>query len=299
MKNFFATTIVSHDAGAAEILSSYVKNTKGNYIFVLSGPAKKIFKKKIKNIIISKLDKAEMISFKLICGTSFKSKIELEAIDKFKKNKKETIAIIDHWINYKQRFFKNRKLILPNKMWVFDKYAKKLIKKIFPKVKIYLKKNFYFSDIKKNIKNKIKNKNKSNILYVSEPINNLKEIKMNNFKDSREYKTVKYFFDNIKYITKKNYNIIFRHHPNEDYKKYKWLSDVIINVRFSKQKSLIKDIQNSDIVIGRQTMAMVVGLILKKKVISCIPPDEKRCMIPFKKIKELRDIVKKNRCIAV
>jgi hypothetical protein len=147
MKNFFATTIVSHDAGAAEILSSYVKNTKGNYIFVLSGPAKKIFKKKIKNIIISKLDKAEMISFKLICGTSFKSKIELEAIDKFKKKKKETIAIIDHWINYKQRFFKNRKLILPNKIWVFDKHAKKLIKKIFPKVKIYLKKNFYFSDI--------------------------------------------------------------------------------------------------------------------------------------------------------
>lgn len=292
MKIYIATAIVSHDAGAAEILSSYVKNIKGNYIYVLSGPAKKIFQKKIKNIKIYKLDKAEKISTKLICGTSFKSKIELEAIDKFKKNNKETIAIIDHWINYKERFFKNRKLILPDKIWVFDKYAKQLIKKIFPKIRIYLKKNFYFSDIKKIAKDKIRNKNKSNILYVSEPINNLKQINMNNYKDSREFKTVKYFFDNIKYITKKNYKINFRHHPNENYKKYKWLNDVIINVRFSNQKSLIQDIQNSDIVIGRQTMAMVVGLILKKKVISCIPPDEKRCMLPFKKIKELRDIIK-------
>jgi hypothetical protein len=292
MKNFLATTIVSHDAGGAEILSSYVKNTKGNYIFVLSGPAKRIFKRKIKNIRILKLDKAEKISFKLICGTSFKSKIELEAINKFKKNRKETIAVIDHWINYKLRFIKNKNLILPDKIWVFDKYAKISIKKIFPKLKIYLKKNFYFLDIKKNIRQKIKKNNKSHILYVSEPINNFKKIKLNNFKDFAEYKTVKYLFDNIKYITKKNYKIIFRIHPNENYKKYEWVSDVFTNVQFSKNKSLIQDMQNSDIIIGRQTMAMVVGLILKKKVISCIPPGEKRCMLPFKKIKELRDIVK-------
>ena len=292
MKFSFITTIVSHDAGAAEILSSYVKNTKNNYVFVLSGPAKNIFKNKIKNIKILKLDKAEKISSKLICGTSFESKIELEAINKFKKNKKETIAVIDHWINYKLRFFNNKNFIFPDKIWVFDKYAKKIIKKTLPKLKIYLKKNFYFLDIKKNIKHNIKKINKSHILYVSEPISNLKEIKLNNFKNSREYKTLKYFFDNIKYITKKKYRIIFRCHPNENYKKYKWLKNIFNDIEFSKKKSLIQDMQNSNIVVGRQTMALVVGLILKKKVISCIPPNEKRCMLPFKSIKELRDIVK-------
>ena len=33
-------TIVSKDAGGAEILSSWVKNNPGNYRYYLSGPAK-------------------------------------------------------------------------------------------------------------------------------------------------------------------------------------------------------------------------------------------------------------------
>ena len=47
-------------------------------------PCKKNFSEKDKNIKIYKLDKAGDFT-KLICGTSFKSTIELEAIDKFKK----------------------------------------------------------------------------------------------------------------------------------------------------------------------------------------------------------------------
>ena len=40
-KNYIA--VVSNDAGGAEILSSYIKKKKNNYIFVLTGPAKKNF----------------------------------------------------------------------------------------------------------------------------------------------------------------------------------------------------------------------------------------------------------------
>ena len=46
--------------------------------------------------------------------------------------------------------------------------------------------------------------------------------------------------------------------------------------------------------VGRQTMALVVALKSKKKVFSCIPPKEKRCIIPYKGITELRDLIKKN-----
>lgn len=44
-------TIISHDAGGAEILSSYVKNIKNQYLFCLSGPAIDIFNKKINKLI--------------------------------------------------------------------------------------------------------------------------------------------------------------------------------------------------------------------------------------------------------
>ena len=48
MQNKKITSIVSNDAGAAEIISSFIKNNNDEYVFVLSGPAKKIFKRKIK-----------------------------------------------------------------------------------------------------------------------------------------------------------------------------------------------------------------------------------------------------------
>ena len=35
------TIIVSHDAGGAEILSSWCKSENHNFIFILDGPAKK------------------------------------------------------------------------------------------------------------------------------------------------------------------------------------------------------------------------------------------------------------------
>ena len=297
MHNKKITSIVSNDAGAAEIISSYVKNNNNKYVFVLSGPARKIFKRKIKKKIKNlDLNSAEKISNKLICGTSGKSKIEVKAIEKFKKNNKKTIAIVEHWTNYKTRFLYNKNLVLPDKIWVFDRYAKEKIEKII-KTKIVLKKNYYFSEIK-NQNNKIKvnkiKKNFINILYVSEPISEIKNKRIVNYKLSKEYKTLKYFFDNIEYITKKKYNIIFRPHPLEKNNKYKWIKTFIKDIRISKNKLLIQDIMKSDIVIGRQTMALVVALKSKKKVISCIPPDEKRCIIPYKGVAELRDLVKKN-----
>ena len=153
MQNKKITSIVSNDAGAAEIISSFIKNNNDEYVFVLSGPAKKIFKRKIKKKIkILDLESAARISNRLICGTSGKSKIEVKAIDKFKKKNYETIAIVEHWTNYKIRFKLKKKLILPDKIWVFDKHAKEKMKSTI-KTKIIIKKKLLFIRYKKK-KNK-------------------------------------------------------------------------------------------------------------------------------------------------
>lgn len=292
------TAIVCHDAGGAELVSNYVKNNKGKYFYVLSGPAIKIFKKNISNKIkIIGLAEAEKKTKRLLCGTSFESKLERKAIIKFKKKKKTTIAFFDHWTNYKSRLIYKKRIILPEIIWVSDKYALGLCKFNFPKTKIVLKKNFYIENIKNQIKytahtNILTTKKYNNILYVSEPISEFKnKIKNFNYKNSLEYKTFKFFIDNIKILNMNTLKIIFRIHPLENIRKYKWLFGLGLNIQFSKKKSLISDILRSKIVVGRQTMALVVALVAKKKVISCIPPNEQRCCIPYKGIKELRDMI--------
>lgn len=292
------TAIVCHDAGGAELVSNYVKNNKGKYFYVLSGPAIKIFKKNISNKIkVLDLAEAEKKTKKLLCGSSFVSKLERKAIIKFKKKKKETTVFFDHWTHYKKRLIYKKSIILPEKIWVSDKYAFSLCKSNFPKTKIVLKKNFYIENIKNEIKykkykNVITTKKYNNILYVSEPISEFKnKIKNFNYKNSLEYKTFKFFTNNIEILKMNKLKIIFRIHPLEKISKYKWLFGLGLNIEFSKKKSLISDVLQSKIVVGRQTMALVVALAAKKKVISCIPPNEQRCCLPYKGIKELRDMI--------
>ena len=78
-------TTVSHDAGGAKILLSLIKNEK-DYYFCLSGPAKNIFKK-FKNIKISKIKDCIDKSRKILTGTSWPSRFEIQAIILAKKKK--------------------------------------------------------------------------------------------------------------------------------------------------------------------------------------------------------------------
>ena len=215
----------------------------------------------------------------------------MKAIKKFKKNKKKTIALVEHWTNYKSRFNLKNDYILPDKIWVFDKFAKEKMIKTFA-TKVVLKKNFYIEDIKKKINKIKKNTNISHILYVSEPVSEFLKKKIKNYKFLKEYKSFKYFYNNLKYLTKKKYIINFRLHPTEKINKYKWLKTIDNKIKISKNSSLMQDIIKADIVIGRQTMALVVALKAGKKVFSCIPDNEKRCVIPYKGIVELRDLLK-------
>ena len=69
-------------------------------------------------------------------------------------------------------------------------------------------------------------------------------------------------------------------------------------VEFSSSKnSLIENLVNADIVIGCETMAMVVALQANKKVISSIPPGGRKCMLPHDEIIHLCDIKNLNNII--
>ena len=152
--------ISSHDAGGAELLSEYVANNKNNYLFFISGPALSIFKKKIKNFKNSKFKKCYKKIEKVITSTGWATKKELKLINNCKKKSIKVCAYLDHWVNYKERFLLNKKLILPDEIWVSDNLAYNLAKKIFKKKVIIKKiKNFYFDKAKKYFKKNINRRN--------------------------------------------------------------------------------------------------------------------------------------------
>ena len=121
--------IVVNDAGGAEVLSSYVRRTPGNYIFCLKGPAENIFRKKLGEITNAPLEALLEKCNELLCGTGWQTNFEYDAICKAKEAGVKSIAFLDHWVNYEERFVRNGLKVLPDELWVGDHYSQEIAKK--------------------------------------------------------------------------------------------------------------------------------------------------------------------------
>ena len=287
--------IVCHDAGGAEIVSNYIKNKKiKKCIYCVKGPAIKIFKKNIKNFCNKSTIKSFSKIKKLLIGTSIKSKHELKYLVYAKKLNIYSLCFLDHWTNYKRKLTLNKEVILPDEFLVGDIYSKNIARKIFKKTKISLIQNPYFKEISlkiKMMKKKDKKKNNFNILYLTEPLRNQAKYLYNNYLyyGYDEFSSFNNFLKYISVIKKKNSNlnsINIRFHPSEGNTKYKKILNKYkkLNLKISKEKDLIKDINQNDYIVGCETTALVVALIAKKKVFCSIPKKGKKSSLPYKNI---------------
>ena len=290
-------SIISHDAGGAEILSSFVRQNKQEYNFILDGPAVSIFKRKLGNILIHPMESI-IDSDSILCGSSWGSDLEIDAIRYARSVNKITTVFLDHWVNYKERFTRNGVTLLPDKILVGDAYAKDIAKIIFPDIEVNLIANPYFQDIHNEYKI-LKDKHEHisaglSILYVCEPIREhaLKQHGNERYWGYTEEDALNYFLANINLFGEDITNITIKLHPSEKQGKYDWLINKF-NLPISiDQSNLIESVANSDIVVGCESMAMVVALIAEKKVISSIPKNGRKCVLPHSNIIHLQDLVK-------
>jgi hypothetical protein len=285
-------SIISHDAGGAELLSSWVNNNPNKYNFILDGPAVEIFKRKVIFNSNIELNKDIIDSEYILCGTSWDSNLERLAIKNAKKYNIKTIAYLDHWVNYKERFLELDELILPDEIWVNDIYARDLAKNTFPNSEIKIVVNYFFEEIENYFNSKEKTTSKSNrLLYVCEPISEhaLKQHGDRYYWGYTEFDALNYLFDNIGLINQKINKITIRPHPSENGNKYNHYINK--NISISDEKFLLNDIHNSDIIVGAESMALVVAVLAKKRVISCIPPQGLKCRLPFDSIEHLIHII--------
>ena len=244
-------SIVAHDSGGAQMLSSFTKIYKGKYFYTATGPALKIFKNQIFNFknypVIENINNSDFV----ITGTGLGSNLEFEAIKYCKKIKKKVYSYLDHWVNYKKRFIRKKKLILPDQIWVGDIDAKNIAIKEFKNISIILIPNPYWIE-SVNIYKKIKNKKKiKNILFVSSNIDRLKNKRIN------DLFIFKKFFN---YIKNKDFNkIIIRKHPSEINNGFRSKIFYGKNIKFDISQNLTHSFKSCGEIYGHNSMALVIG----------------------------------------
>ena len=290
--------VVSHDAGGAEVLSSYVRQQGLNPFFVLEGPARAIFERKLGVRETLPLEDAVRNCDSILCGTSWQSVLELNAIRSAKLLGKRSVAFLDHWTNYRERFVRSNEIYLPNEIWVGDSVAKSMVAAEFPHLPVRLVENPYFLDIQRELEAlpapRLRHRESISVLYVSEPVREHGRLQ---FADERhwgyvEEEALRYFLANISALGKPVERILIRPHPSESSDKYTWAQQEFgLPIVQGGSRTLLEEIVDSDVVVGCESMALVVGLLAGKRVISCIPPGGKSCTLPHREIVLLETLV--------
>jgi hypothetical protein len=290
--------VISHDAGGAEILSSYVRQEELPCLFSLTGPALKIFERKLGTLENLPMEVAINESSTILCGTSWQSDIEFRAIKYSRQLERKSTVFLDHWVNYKERFSRNGETCLPDEIWVGDSVAEMIAKKNFPGTKTLLVDNPYFSDIRREFsrhqERNIEKDSAISILYICEPTSEHALLRHGNahFWGYTEEDALRYFISNLATFTQKIERIIIRPHPSERQGKYDWVRREYASlIEFGGVRTLFEEIAESDVIVGCESMAMVVGLLAGKKVISCIPPGGRDCLLPHPEIIKLHNIL--------
>ena len=282
--------IICNDAGASNLILGWLKNNhEYKLLYCLDGPAKKIFQVGTLNNDPKDLKKICSKCDLVITGTSFKSRLEHKARQESKKLRIPSIAILDHWVNYKKRFLRNGVEVFPDIIWVFDNFAEDKAKKLFKEIKIERHENYYLKNCVNEIKKIEKNVNRdSNVLYVLEPIRS----RTSKSKQPYEFQVLNYFFDNLNKLKLENPFIKLRPHPSDEIDKYdKWIENKKnYNISLTINKSLEEDIAWSNVVVGYETFALVVANAASRRCITSIPPNGNYCRLRLNNLEYLREM---------
>lgn len=287
--------VVSHDAGGAELLSSYVRQQSLSCLYVLEGPALNIFQRKLGQIQTWPLETAVSRASSLLCGTSWQSDLEFDALGLARTLGRRSAAFLDHWVNYPERFTRGAEVHLPDEVWVSDSIAQDLVEKALPGVPSRLVGNPYIEDLRQEMKllapTHAKDTDKLAVLYICEPVSEHMRLQ---FGDERhlgyiEQEALAHFLTHSGGLGKPVKRVVIRPHPSEPLHKYDWAkAQFDLPLVRGGSKSLLQEIVDCDVVVGCESMAMVVGLLAGKRVISCIPPWGRPCRLPHPEIERLQ-----------
>jgi hypothetical protein len=295
--------IVSHDAGGAEILASYANQIGQPSLFSLAGPAVKVFAGKMGSVTSLPLQNAIEQAEWVLCGTSWQSDLEWQAIDLSREMGKRSVAFLDHWVNYQERFVRAGVQHLPDEIWVGDIHAEALAIAEFPTIPIRLLPNPHFADVRiqvENLKSAFNDYYHSNrrdrkVLFVCENISDHAQMQHGDprYWGYTEFDAIEYFFANIKALQADISSVTIRPHPSDPAGKYdKVIALYPESACLSSGQPLLEDIAAADVVVGCESMAMVIAVQCGRRVVSCIPLQQIALKLPFSEIEILSTLVR-------
>lgn len=302
--------VVCYEAGAAQIISSLVKNKifYQDISFCLDGPAKNIFKDKVGEIEIkNNFDEISSLGAGdfVLAGRSLVPDFEREAILMANKYGIDNGVFLDHWVNFDNFYIPHSRVdskssypdYMPKHVFVGDKYAFGIAEKLYGEKVMYIE-NEYHIDILECASRFESSNHNNTLLYIADPLSDDNKklnngLKIYNFDEFDVFTEMMNNIDLLKNIGISK--IVVRFHPN--HVEQVFAENILNKIRYDNdieivvdgKTELVRQIMNSRIVFGIESAGLVISQMLGKATYSFVPEyGTKRIVFPHKEIIKIR-----------
>lgn len=285
--------VVCHDAGAANLIISWLAGYAGHLRACMEGPARILWENAFPETRTCPLEEALNGAASLLSGTGWASDLEHEARRLARAKGIRIIAALDHWTNYRERFVGGGELILPDELWVADADAEAEARRCFPALPVRQLPNLYLEKLAREVAAHSPTPARTdprNILYVLEPVRQ----DWGRSGEPGEFQALAFFLESLASLgIDENVKIRLRPHPSDPRGKYgDWpLRYPMLDVAVDDCGALAEQIAWADWVVGCETFALVIALQAERIAVSTLPPWAPRCRLPQQNLLHLRDLV--------
>jgi hypothetical protein len=286
--------VVAHDAGGAELIAAWARKHLAYLHVCVEGPARRILAS-TRSPSTRVLDRAEALGrlaeFRtVLTGSSWSSDLEKTFIEHGTALAIRTITYLDHWTDYRERFMSGGRLVLPSEIWVADEHAEKIARAAFPGQTVRDAGNCYLEEVAAEVKARSlptrTRTGRKRVLFVSEPLSAAAERKYGdrNYFGYTEYEALAGFLEHAReHWGPEVETVRIRRHPSEAPGKFSAFAYAQFPLPLAEcgEVQLVDDCAWADWIVGCQSMAMVVGLLAGKQVLSAIPREGRPSVIPY------------------
>lgn len=308
-----SVAVCAHDAGAASHMAAWLAPLQPQLRLCLAGPAKQLFNARLgaasrpTKTMAQVLDGAQV----LISGTGWASDLEHRARRLARQRGIPSVAVLDHWLNYRERFHWYGQEVLPDQLWVADAEAAALAKAAFPNVPVLELPNHWLECLCKEVK-AIRSGGRGDypsqphrparrLLYLLEPIRVPWSKGPAGAAESGEFQGLRYWLQQLPHLIEQGWvapqaeleGLALRPHPSEAAGKYNaFIAEAAAAwpIQLDPASGLAESLAWADAAFGCETQALVAAMACELPAFSTVPPWASPCRLPQASLHHLNQL---------
>lgn len=277
--------VIAHDAGAANIILAWLAaEGVDDCTPSMAGPAAALWQARFPHVPLLNPEQALAGAATLLSGTGWASAFEHDVRRAARSAGTRSIAVVDHWVNYRERFSRDGQEVLPDEIWVTDGYAAAEARRAIPEVPVREQPNFYLTG---QVRAAGPTPERGDLLFVAEPAR------------SRWGEDTEGEFQALDYLAAHraaagidpHVGLRIRPHPSDPPGKYDaWIADHP-GSSLDVSADMASALAQARWVAGLQSFGLVVAMEAGRTAICALPPCAPPCKLPHTGILQLRELV--------